>query len=305
MEKDEYPRLCGGTFFVLVLQALKQRIKAKEHWHGDSDGLSDPEVLIGLVKVVNPDYVAPVNPKDTLKTITNNFKSCQMSRPSEYLPFGKIQEMNAFDERVKQNYSRALQDMNTFVQDYLEVQTSVHKDVNLVKALMDLVNQDESILPGDLFYVQEDGAPMTKTELCKMSDVCFQAFLLGIWHYVVLNRPSDKVGEKTYNEWCPSAGGSKREYSGNMGEAIKRDIDVFLIDDIQDTALDDSEAEVIDCGDEDDGTDNGPEETASENEDQVPPPLNPQQLSQFAFNFTQNGNSNTQIGYINQQVNKK
>lgn len=57
MTINEYPRLCGGTFFTLVLQALRQRMNAREHYDGDSDGLSDPEVLVGLIKVINPAYV--------------------------------------------------------------------------------------------------------------------------------------------------------------------------------------------------------------------------------------------------------
>jgi hypothetical protein len=57
--KDDKPRLCGGTFFVLVLQALRQRVKARQHYKGERDGLSDPEVLMGLIKVINPDYQEP------------------------------------------------------------------------------------------------------------------------------------------------------------------------------------------------------------------------------------------------------
>ena len=67
---NEYPRLCGGTFFTLVLQALRQRMKAREHYSGDSDGLSDPEVLVGLIKVINPDYTDPG--KENLKGTANN-----------------------------------------------------------------------------------------------------------------------------------------------------------------------------------------------------------------------------------------
>jgi hypothetical protein len=33
-DKNDNPRLCGGTFFVLVLQALKQRVKARQHYKG-------------------------------------------------------------------------------------------------------------------------------------------------------------------------------------------------------------------------------------------------------------------------------
>ena len=55
MTIHDYPRLCGGTFFTLVLQDLRQRMKAREHYKGDRDGLTDPEVLMGLIKVINPD----------------------------------------------------------------------------------------------------------------------------------------------------------------------------------------------------------------------------------------------------------
>ena len=75
MATNEYPRLCGGTFFTLVLQALRQRMKAREHYSGDSDGLSDPEVLVGLIKVINPDYTDPG--KENLKGTANNYKACK------------------------------------------------------------------------------------------------------------------------------------------------------------------------------------------------------------------------------------
>lgn len=84
MTTNEYPRLCGGTFFTLVLQALRQRMKAREHYSGDSDGLSDPEVLVGLIKVINPDYTDPG--KENLKVTANNYKACKISN-STYLPF--------------------------------------------------------------------------------------------------------------------------------------------------------------------------------------------------------------------------
>lgn len=69
---NEYPCLCGGTFFTLVLQALRQRMNAREHYKGDSDGLSDPEVLVGLIKVINPAYTNPG--KEKLRAIVNNYK---------------------------------------------------------------------------------------------------------------------------------------------------------------------------------------------------------------------------------------
>ena len=42
MKESTCPRLCGGTFFTLVLQGLKQRTKAREHYRGERDGSRSP-----------------------------------------------------------------------------------------------------------------------------------------------------------------------------------------------------------------------------------------------------------------------
>ena len=77
MTIHDYPRLCGGTFFTLVLQDLRQRMKAREHYKGDRDGLTDPEVLMGLIKVINPDYQEI--DRNLLKTKANDYKTCKTS----------------------------------------------------------------------------------------------------------------------------------------------------------------------------------------------------------------------------------
>lgn len=100
----EYPRLCGGTFFTLVLQALKQRMKAREHYKGESDGLTDPDVLMGLIRVINPDFVEPMA---SLKGKTNDYKSCTVSTGT-YLPFGDTAVIDAFDKRVRTSYSATI-----------------------------------------------------------------------------------------------------------------------------------------------------------------------------------------------------
>lgn len=224
MTSSNYPKLCGGTFFVLVLQALRQRMKAREHYKGESDGLKDPNVLIGLIKVINPDYVAPAG--DALKTKTNDFKSCKLSK-GEYLPFGNTPEIEEFDHRVQNNYSSALSAMSGFVEQFLETGTAVKKDEHLVKALIDLIQQDVSILGDEEFYILENGKKIKKAALGDLVDVCLPAFLLGVWHYVVVNRKDNQVGQDTYNQWCPPAGGGPRTYSGNMGKTLAREIFVY------------------------------------------------------------------------------
>lgn len=52
MIPNNVPYLCGGTLFSLILQARRQRTKARDKYKGGSDGLKDKEVMIGLVYVV-------------------------------------------------------------------------------------------------------------------------------------------------------------------------------------------------------------------------------------------------------------
>lgn len=60
MTNRENIRLCGGTFFTLLLEDRKPRAGVREHYAGEKDGLSEPEVLIGLSKVLVPDFREPL-----------------------------------------------------------------------------------------------------------------------------------------------------------------------------------------------------------------------------------------------------
>ena len=144
MKESTCPRLCGGTFFTLVLQGLKQRTKAREHYRGERDGLSDPEVLVGLIRVINPDYNAPE--LNIIKSKTNEYKSCSTST-GKYFPFGNTAEMSEFARRIQTNYSSALEAMTEFVYEFLEIDTASKRDMRLAAALIELVIDDDSIEP--------------------------------------------------------------------------------------------------------------------------------------------------------------
>lgn len=280
MSNSVYPRLCGGTFFTLVLQALKQRAKAREHYNGERDGLSDPEVLTGLIKVINPDYQVP---KDGLnKGKTNDYKACKTS-DGTYLPFGDTPEIRAFDSRIKNSYQEALKPMAAFIEEFLDTGTAVRKHELLVKALVDLIQKDQSISEQDEFYIGENGEKTKKAALGDLSEVCLPSFLLGVWHYAVVSRKDNTVGQATYDAWCPSQGGGRRKYVANMGEGVLAGLIVKVPE------LKEEEPPVIE--------DVEPVETEIYEE---PQPQTVQQTVNhpFVFNFTQHGDNNTQIGHI-------
>lgn len=292
-----YPRLCGGTFMTLLIQALLQRKKAREHYKGESDKLNDPDVLVGLITVINPDYKDPG--KAVLKTKANDYKSCKLST-GQYLPFGDKLAIGVFDQRVRNNYLEARNDMCIFVDSFIETGTKLQKDVRLVKALIDLIEQDDSIDDSVEFMVGENGDAVRKDQLRNLKRVCLPSFLLGIWHFIVINRKRNKVGQLTYDTWCPENGGGPREYEGTMGEDISIELDVYTLEPEDETEDTEQGTEAVADQPEQINQDN---QNNQREASRTGPNL--QQINN-PFTFIQNGDNNTQIGYIaNQTIVKK
>lgn len=224
MTNDVKYRLCGGTFFTLILRARKQRMGVREHYKGMSDGMADPILLMDLVEIAKPDYRFPNNTMmGTVKSATSRYKSCQ-ANGGTYLPVSDDAVIASFDNRVKNEYSRCLAAMNSYVNDYIDVGGDTKKDEYLVKALVEVIDADQEIGDAQVFYVLEDGSTMTKSEILAATELCLQSFLLGLWHYIVVNVPDNRVGADTYNCWCPSRGGAERIYVAKLGETSGRNI---------------------------------------------------------------------------------
>lgn len=291
MTKNENQRLCGGTFFTLLLQARKPRMGVREHYKGTSDGLSDPDTLIALIKVVVPDYMEPTpSMKGTFKGNTSDYKSCKISR-SAYLPFDDSAEVSAFDNRVKTEYCRTLAAMSGFVAGFIDSGTSTKKDERLVKALLELIDIDETIDDIQPFYINENGSTMTKAALRGVSDICLQSFLLGIWHFVLVNRKDNTFGKTTYDLWCPQNRGAERKYTGTLGCNVIRPIKVLncaeiVGEDIVPDAPKTNSSE--ECSEQYDESET--EETAAAKDTK--------QVVNNPVVFNQYGNNNIQIGNI-------
>ena len=102
MKDCGYPRLCGGTFFTLLLQAKKQRSKVRSRRNSGSDGLSDPDVLIGLIRTAKPQYASPAS--STFSQNSSAYKACSITTGT-YLPFKDPAFTTPFDNQVKTDYA--------------------------------------------------------------------------------------------------------------------------------------------------------------------------------------------------------
>ena len=157
MTKNENLRLCGGTFFTLLLEARKQLLGANEHYAGKKDGLTEYETLIGLARVIRSDLATPMPTE--IKTIQGNaseYKKCK-NAGGGYFPFGDKTALRVFDERVKNEYVDTLRKMCRFVDDFIDAGGDIKKDELLVKALVELISLDNCIDDSQSFYIKEDG----------------------------------------------------------------------------------------------------------------------------------------------------
>lgn len=289
------PRLCGGTVFTLILEARQQRYGVREHFAGDSDGLSEMDTLIGLAQVMVPDLKRPAKTReDTVQGNTTEFKICKTEGGKGYYPFSNRQSKKAFDDRVKGNYAEALKAMRNFVKNFIWIKGSDKQDINLVKALLDLIEKDESVSDTQAFYIRPDGKAETKQRINQINgeDICLESFLLGIWHFAIMRREGNVIGKATINEWCPSTGGGPREYEGHMGEKLTREVKLVYMDDMQDVdAEDEDEIEHIDA--------DIVEETKDPEPDQQSQTVNQSVNNPVVINITMNQSGDgRQFGYI-------
>ena len=119
--------------------------------------------------------------------------------------------------------------MFVFTNEYLSVENSA-KIEWLIKALLDVIEHDTDIKDEDLFYICRNGENVTKSNLIKLSDIEFEPFLLGVLHYILLERKDNTLGRSTFESWnTKELPNSEWNFVSNVGCGITRPLNVILI----------------------------------------------------------------------------
>lgn len=214
MTNSVTPILCGGTFLTLVL-------KAKAEWILDGNGnkitLTEYEVFRRLISV----YHLSDFRKNTgnLPSYTSKYKKCHETYHL-YTETNIEELMDQFDMDAQSSDSQALRMMKEFVDECIRKGS----EENLVSSLLDVIEQDSSILDNSVFYISADGTPTTKEELSSKTSFVLAPFLLGVWHFILKQRANSKRFEDAYPQWV-------KEINKN-GSGITRDINIIPMPDI-------------------------------------------------------------------------
>lgn len=218
---SEHPRLCGGTFFILLTRAMKKHGRARDGHGGSQTGITEANLLKDLIRVFYPSY--PDLAKSTEKSNATRYK--QGKNLGAGFPNDDSVALGKFDTSIKNEYKKMLIPMNELVDKYIDVDTY---GTWLVKALLQLIEEDSTIPEDAYFYINT--TEVKKENLDYVDAFVLPAFLLGVWHYVLMKVRDNTVGQRTYLEWFPDAqtvsSGSPHEFVSSIGTSAEKHISV-------------------------------------------------------------------------------
>jgi hypothetical protein len=228
---DNVPYLCGGTFFVLILQARKAKSTARKKINSGSDGLADTDIMAGLLDIADPERMEPY--MDSFRKNVSEYKACKYNG-GIHITFTNKDVISGFDSVVRNEYNTALSRTKAFTSRMLG---SEQQRKWLVTALLDLIDQDSSIDDTQLFYIQSNGLPLKKADLRLLSDFEFEPFILGVLHFIVANRPKNKLGRDTIEHWHKPINRAEWEFISDIGKGIAHNINVHFLVPISDIVV--------------------------------------------------------------------
>lgn len=204
-------KLCGGTLLVLLV-------------HSGKKGTTETSLLSETLKVFKSDLFID---NCTLKEQTKKFKLCK-EHSSLATPFEDASIQIKLANEINNNYNELLKRTSEFINNSIDTDPQTNKDEVLVKALLEVIEKDNSIPNQQKFYILPNGKSVKKSILLSMTKFYLPSFLLGILYYVILNIKDNKEGAETYNEWCPKPkSGTQRKYIANIGETSTKQISLL------------------------------------------------------------------------------
>lgn len=106
---------------------------------------------------------------------------------SDIYRFNNTQIQKEFDQQVKSEYSEVFKKAVEFAKRYFDDNESARNTALIQKVLFLLLN-DNNISDSQEFYICSDGSTKTKAELRTIDTIEFEAFLLGVWHYLIITQ---------------------------------------------------------------------------------------------------------------------
>ena len=210
-------KLCGGTLFTLMTRAMNPDTRTTNGANGPIEGISYQSMMKALIRIYDPSVrFFP----DQFSRYVTPYRSCQRDS-NTYVNFTDPKITKTFRERVENDFPVVLEGMSDLVGKF------INKDNYgkwLIRALIELIDSDESVKQDSVFYVRQDGTTLTFTDLKGQSKICLEVFLLYTFLYIVTENIKNSEGKSTYDAWYRKSetNNAQPEYIGTIGDSEER-----------------------------------------------------------------------------------
>ncbi len=186
----------ANIFYHLLLDSMKNRNLPGDNYKGSNGKLTQTHLFYDLNVLTNTLEVDIGNFRGLLygekiqgsqKNAAKKFKYGEFTavKSAIYL-FNDAEIVAEFDSQVRNEYSKVFLKAVEFAHRYFD-NKSPRNDI-LVKKVLYLILNDDSIDESQEFYICTDGSTKTKSDLKSINEIEFEAFLLGIWHYLIISQ---------------------------------------------------------------------------------------------------------------------
>ncbi len=196
-----YPKLCGGVFFSILQSYITNHVPASLYFNGVKDPKSNIPTLISLICVIDPDFKNSLPQFSSIKKYTSEYINCRHETPKG-LAVNTIPYLAKLRHQMSGNYPSLLWRMHTFLDETVCLHNAEGKEripelTQLVREIIEIINHDTS-LKNVKFPIGPNGESMP---IDMSSTIHFQAFMLGIWSYIIENHIDNVVDMNTMDEW--------------------------------------------------------------------------------------------------------
>ena len=176
---EQIPYLCGGTFFVLLNQVMREdRGQRRRTQNGIEANFSRKKLITDAIRLFKSKFEISQTERPSAATQYSEYYACNMDA-GVYLPFDDSLLIHNYDNKIRENFAEALTEMKSYATTYL-VSEDCEKMRWLGQALLTLLREDVQIDKEQTLFYREGG--ITKTDLLSLSVFIFQhcCLLVGI-----------------------------------------------------------------------------------------------------------------------------
>lgn len=187
----------ASVFFGLLVEAIKNKRRSRDNYKADKNKLTQTQLFYDLDVLIRNNnesvgefkYLYRENTLDqSYKNAASKFKTeGELGKNSSLFCINDGGAVEKFDDRIKSNYTAVYTQAVTLARMYFGNACSDENDTLIQKVLF-LIRNDSSIKDDQAFLICSDGSTKTKADLVGIDEIEFEAFLLGVWHFLIVSQ---------------------------------------------------------------------------------------------------------------------